>query len=289
MNNIFYSEEEANLLENAVLVPIQARNEPIHGGHKRLIEFAKTIGDKVVVILSRNVREWSSFLQSGIKLPYGPEDILERVSSIESLDIPIVIRDPDYSFISDKDRILALEEAKQILNNFKDQVCLQRVWLMCVSTITSIILRKRAKEIAKAIVLGPEVVNFVAKASVDYIYTGRQNKIQIFPEIIRDPSTNLMFKTSLPQLSKEQIDLLPEIGQIMQIIRKRHKDESDEEMLMSLNQEFKSNQKDRWKFHEISIFEGGIFEDFRLYIITISLPLERGGLGFIEDLEVTKV
>ena len=292
---LLYNEIENNFLADAAVVTITGKNTLVHAGHIALFEFAKTICDKVIVIVTRNRRDWDRYLKTGEANPYEVQAVDNLVTSIEDLGLTVVILDPPPQPIDEKLRKEVEQRSKRMVDNFKKEIILDRVTNYCEILLMDVLIRyglNLAKEV-KYVVSSPELETFVIKAVIPYTYkterndTQYQSKVRIYSNIIADPVTGLRLRSTLPDLNKEQSNVFVDIKNIIEQIRPTYVKGDNRHNIEKLNNQFKKEQGKLWKFHEIAVFEDGIFEDFKLDLTVVEFRKEKGS-ALIEDVYVTR-
>ena len=270
----------------STIVLLHGNNSPIHDGHKALFEYAKTFGNQVVAVVVRNVMEWYYFLKTGTAHPITQTITDKLVASINAIGVPIVFFDPDFTITEDK-RKETMTKMAEIMQTYRDQIILKRLGEVCQLMLADIVLRQPLGEVCR--VKGPDVEAFVLKDVMDKGILGIKTPIYILPKMIRDEKIGLKIKRDKADegfMTPEQLDSLSLVGDIMVAVRELYKDGWNGPLAERLNSKYAEMQKNLWKFHEIVVYRGGIFQNYRIELTSLAFSQPNGGTTIYEDWNV---
>lgn len=265
----------------SIIVLLHGNNYPMHDGHRELFKFAKTIGDKVVAVVMRNVMEWYYFLRTGTAHPITLTETAELVKSIEEIGVPVIFQ--DFDNVSEDTRKAAMDKAIDVIHKYREEIIVKRVGEICQMMLADILLRPALGE--KARVKGPDLEAFVLKDVMKQGLIGMKSSVHIMPSMVRSSDTGLKTKRDKDDgfLNPAQKSLLPKIGELLKTVRQYYEKGWNGPLVERLNSRYEKMQQGAWKFYEIVVFEGGIFENYRLEFTSFAFPTENGGVSLFED------
>lgn len=273
----------------SIIVLLHGNNTPIHEGHQALFDFAKTVGDKVVALVVRNVTEWYHFLRTGMIVD-NPKTVTDKlVESLDAIGVPHVFQDPDFSVPEEK-RQEVMDKMAELIQAYREQLYLKRIGEICQMMLADIVLRKPLGEAGR--VKGPDVEAFVLK---DVMNRGRlgadhTSQVHILPKMIKSASGLKIKRDKMEEgfMTQAQVEEFNygQIGNIFRLAREQYKEGWNGPLVERLNTKYADFQKGLWKFYEIVVYEGGIFENYRVELTSFELPQPNGAVSLYEDWNV---
>ena len=104
--------------------------------------------------------------------------------------------------------------------------------------------------------------------------------------MVRSETTGLKIKrdkTDEGFMLPEQVDLLGNLGFVLKTVHQYYQQGWNGPLVERLNARYADIQKGLWKFREIVVYEGGIFENYRIELTSLDFPQPNGGLSVYED------
>ncbi len=274
-----YSEAiEKGILEDCFVVPMRAKEVPIHQGHIELIKYAQGLG-KTFILIKLNYDVFLHHLLSGKKsseLPeeYSrPKDIQVQLNSIEGLGVDIVLESNTHE-VNEQIRKEYLEMFKKRLDGMSDRLLSNNRKSPCIIKLMEYRFGRTvsSNEIS---VRGPEPENFLLKEAISKINNekniGLPDPTVIFPNMIKDEN-GLTLRTNYPTMSEEDNQILKTIPREIENSRKQFVTGNNSKLVKKLNQ---SIEDQPWKYEEILVWEGGAFGKYTVESIVINFNGQR--------------
>jgi len=253
-------------------IPIEGKNFKIHKGHRELIEYAKLLGD-VIVVLVPKFRDQVARLIDNVTIEYD-EDLTEQINSIKELGVEVIVKEVLKIDLEIRSRLLP--KAQSLVELYRDELLLERFYRRAVYGVMAALVRLEVGKTQKfdTTIYGAEVINFFFKSVGKLL--GKSGYL-IFPEIVKHDETRIRYQGVYNKVPSEMINSVLELRDVIDSAKPYYEVGSNVSLVNELNTSYKENV---WKVHDIGVFEGGMI-DGRLETTSFVFPLpdEPGAKG----------
>lgn len=257
-----------------VVVPIQAKETPIHDGHKEVIEFAKQFGDVTVRIIPP-MSDTCTYLLEGRVIKKEIDTSL-LVESLQRLGIKHTFpKDTEWE-TRERWRQSWLKKATNLVALYRDSLILDRYIKQATALTIAAYMKSGGKPEEDVTVMGPEIAHFFLK-NIGKLFNSAP--LEIYPKIIKDKNTKLKAQGALSHMAPAIIE---ELYQMVKGAQEYYKVGSNDELVKELQTAYKG-RKAFWVLKDITVFEGKFYGG-RMEITGFEVPIENG-IWIIEEVE----
>lgn len=257
-----------------VVVPIQAKETPIHDGHREVIEFAKQFGD-VTVRITPPMSDTCTYLLEGRVIKKDIDTSL-LLDSIQKLGIKHRLpKDVEWGN-RERWRQSWLKKATNLIELYKDSLILDRYIKQATALTVAAYMKSGGKPEEDVTVMGPEIAHFFLK-NIGKLFNSAP--LEIYPRIIKDKNTKLKAQGALSHIAPT---IAEELYQMVKGAQEYYKVGSNKELVKELQAAYKG-RKEFWTLEDITVFEGKFYGG-RIEITGFRLPIENG-IWLIEEVE----
>jgi hypothetical protein len=257
-------------------IPMNKHTSGLHDGHRQLIKLAHTIGDRVVVPMLFNVRDWYTYLIDGIVPQMEEVNIDKQLNELTAYNThPMVM--PFYEIPLEK-RLEWRHKAEGVLEKFQQYLCTplyQRFALALAMDLCRQI--ERSKGNVKYMVKGPEWHSFLIKAIKPLL--GSPVEVIIYNKIEKHEESKIKLQSGLSKIDPVHYPEIYRLKSVMEGAKDRFIIGSNEKLVEELNAAYYSRP---WKIVSITVFEGGIIPG-RLETMQFTFPNPKGGSIILEE------